>query len=92
MYERLEMQILTRISSGWTALKFIRVILGVLILGSSINEGQVGGILLGALFTGIALFTDGVCCAGGACYRPAVKKNETNHLNNIEYEELGSRQ
>ena len=91
MYERFEMQLLSRIRSGWTALKFIRLILGLLILVSSVAEGHTGGIVLGSLFTLIALFTDGVCCAGGTCYNPANKKFSSNNLNDIDYEELDSR-
>ncbi len=90
MYQRLNMQLLTRISSGWTTLKFIRVILGVLILYSSIAEGHAGGIVLGVLFTGIALFTDGVCCAAGNCYIPVNKTTQTKS-DEIEYEELGAK-
>jgi len=84
------MQLLSRISSGWTALKFIRVILGVLILYSSVREGHTGGIVLGLLFTLIALFTDGVCCAAGNCYAPANQKNNQSINEEVEYKELGS--
>ena len=91
MYERLEMQLFTRIRSGWTTLKFIRLILGLLILVSSVAEGHLGGIVLGGLFTLIALFTDGVCCAGGSCYNPASQNNSPKNINDIEYEELDTR-
>ena len=84
------MQLITRLRSGWTSLKFIRVILGVLILFSAISEGHIGGMLLGVLFTGIALFTDGVCCAGGACYTP-VNKSTITKTEEIDYEELDSK-
>lgn len=79
-----------RLKSGWTALKFVRVGLGGLILYSAIGSGQLSGIILGGLFTVFALFTDGVCCAGGACYTP-VNKNDTSTLSNTDYEELGSK-
>lgn len=71
-------------------LKWIRVVLGVLILSSSISEGQVSGIFLGLFFTLFALFTDGVCCGGGTCYTPPAGKSETalKTIENIEYEEL----
>lgn len=84
------MQLIARLRSGWTSLKFIRVILGVLILFSAISEGHIGGMLLGVLFTGFALFTDGVCCAGGACYTPANKSTITK-TEEIDYEELDSK-
>ncbi len=84
------MQLIARLRSGWTSLKLIRVILGVLILYSSISEGHIGGMLLGVLFTGIALFTDGVCCAAGNCYTPVNKTTQTK-TDEIEYEELGAK-
>ncbi len=85
-----KMNLLHRLSSGWTALKFVRVGFGSLILYSSLESGQVAGIVLGSLFTAISLFTDGVCCAGGACYTPS-KKNNSSTSSTIEYEELGTK-
>ena len=84
------MHLIERLKSGWTALKFIRVTLGILILSSSVSSGEVSGIILGIIFTLFSLFTDGVCCAGGSCYTP-VKKNNSATPENIEYEELGSK-
>ncbi|MBK6937632.1 MAG: hypothetical protein IPH18_12680 [Chitinophagaceae bacterium] len=85
------MSVLERLKSGWTALKFVRVILGILVLQSGIAEGQTFGIVLGVFFTAFGLLTDGVCCAGGACYAPPSKKDTTPVTENIEYEELGSK-
>lgn len=72
-------------------LKWIRVVLGVLILSSAIAEHQVSGIFLGLFFTLFALFTDGVCCSGGTCYAPPAGNRETElkTIENIDYEELG---
>ena len=84
------MNLIYRLKSGWTALKFVRVGLGSLILYSSIESGQVAGIIIGGLFTIISLFTDGVCCAAGSC-TTAVKKNNSSSPSTIEYEELGSK-
>ena len=86
----IKMNLIERLKSGWTALKFIRVTLGILILSSSVSSGEVSGIILGTIFTLFSLFTDGVCCAGGSCYTP-VKKNNSATPENIEYEELGSK-
>lgn len=85
-----KMNLIERLKSGWTVLKFIRVTLGILILSSSVSSGEVSGIILGIIFTLFSLFTDGVCCAGGSCYTP-VKKNNSATPENIEYEELGSK-
>ncbi len=85
-----KMNLIERLKSGWTVLKFIRVTLSILILSSSVSSGEVSGIILGTIFTLFSLFTDGVCCAGGSCYTP-VKKNNSATPENIEYEELGSK-
>ena len=85
------MSVLERLKSGWTALKFVRVILGILVLQSGIAEGQVFGIVLGVFFTTFGLLTDGVCCAGSACYAPPAKNDTAPVTENIEYEELGSK-
>ena len=82
------MKLIHRLKSGWTALKFVRVGLGGLILYSSIESGQLAGILLGGLYTIISLFTEGVCFAGGSCYTPSIKKNNSPTYEKIEYEEL----
>lgn len=77
-----------RLKSGWNALKVVRVLLGILVLYSSMAENNTTGIILGALFTIFSLFTDGVCCVGGNCQAP-VKKDTNSLPENIEYEELG---
>lgn len=84
------MTLIERLKSGWTALKFIRVGLGSLILYSSIESGQTSGIFLGVFFTIFSLLTDGVCCTGGTCYS-TIKKNNSSTTENIDYEELGAK-
>lgn len=84
------MILVEKLKNGWTVLKFIRVALGGLILYSSVETGQVSGMILGGLFTIFSLFTDGVCCAGGGCYTPVNKTNPSTN-ENIDYEELGSK-
>ncbi len=84
------MNLIYRLKNGWTALKFVRVGLGSLILYSSIESGQVSGIIIGGLFTIISLFTDGVCCTAGSC-NTAVKNNNSSSPSTIDYEELGSK-
>lgn len=77
------MNLIYRMKSGWTLLKFIRVGLGSLILYSSIESGQLAGILLGGLFILLSLFTDGVCCAGGSC-PTTIRKNNSSPVENNE--------
>lgn len=81
------MYLLERIKSGWTMLKFIKVGLGSLILYSSIQSGNAGGIVLGGLFTLVSLLTDGVCGFVGTCYTPVNRNKSSNET--IDYEELG---
>lgn len=81
------MSIIERLKSGWTTLKFVRVGLGSLILYSSIESGQVPGIIVGGILTLFSLLKDGGCCAG-SCYTP-VSKADLSKTGDIEYEELG---
>ena len=84
------MYLINKLKSGWTTLKFIRVGLAVLILSSSMVEGHLPGIVLGGLFTGISLITEGVCCFGGSC--TAINYNQKNtEQTEIEYEELDTK-
>ncbi|HQX95888.1 MAG: hypothetical protein IPH34_06300 [Chitinophagaceae bacterium] len=84
------MNLLYKLRTGWTTLKFVRVGLGSLILYSSIESGEVAGIIVGSLFTIFALFTDGVCCAGNICYT-TTQKNNSSKNETIEYEELDTK-
>jgi hypothetical protein len=84
------MYLLSKLKSGWTTLKFIRVGLGGLILYSSIESGQVIGMIVGAFFTTISLLTDGICCTGASCY-PVVSKKDSSPTEMIDYEELGTK-
>ena len=86
----MKMMLIKRLKSGWTLLKWIRVGLGGLILLSSAGSGHIAGMVAGGLFTLFALFTDGVCCAGGGCYTP-VSRNISSSTENIDYEELGTK-
>lgn len=84
------MNLINRIKTGWTFLKFIRVGLGSLILYSSVQEGQAAGMILGAVFTLFALFSDGSCCMAGNCY--ISQKNDSLQTDKEpEYEELASK-
>ena len=82
------MTLLQRLKSGWTTLKFIRVGLGGLILYSSIQSGDVAGMILGGLFTLVSLITDGICGCAGTCYTTGKSYNKSSE-ENIDYEELG---
>lgn len=83
------MNLLVRLRSGWNALKLLRVVLGSLILSSAILSRDGSGIAIGLLFTLLSLFTDGVCCAGGAC--STAMPGQKNKNEEIEYEELDTK-
>lgn len=84
------MVLLERLRSGWTGLKVLRVILGGLILYSSLTEGHVAGIVLGGLFILISLFTNGVCCGTAGCSLP-VKNDRSHSPEKTTYEELADK-
>ena len=67
------MQVFEGLRTGWTSLKWLRVILGTLVLASSVGSGDTAGILLGILFTAFSLFTPGYCCGMGSCPVPPAK-------------------
>ena len=84
------MYLIDKLMSGWSLLKFIRVGLSSLILYSSIESGQLAGILIGSLFTVISLLTEGVCFAEDSCYT-FPNKNNSPANETIEYEELDNK-
>lgn len=84
------MHLLQRLKSGWTTLKYMRVGLGVLILYSSVTTVHIPGMIVGVLFAGVSLFTDGVCCFTSSCSATTYSKKSAD-LTNIEYEELDSK-
>lgn len=86
------MNILSRIRSGWTALKFLQVGLGSLILYTSIENRELPGIVFGALFTLIAISGNGMCCMAGSCATGISNKQEEQDISNTSYEELGDKQ
>lgn len=75
------------IFKNWTGLRFIRLVLGIII----IVQGAVGKnapfVIAGILFTTMALFNAG-CCAGGQCASGNSNTNKTANTNKIEYEEV----
>ncbi len=52
-----------RIKTGWSFPKIIRVGLGLFVLGASLAENDLTGIVIGLLFTFFAISSN-ACCAG----------------------------
>lgn len=71
---------------NWSPLRFIRLVLGIIIIVQGAVAGNVLFALAGILFTGMALFNAG-CCAAGNCSVGKTTSN-TNNKNKIEYEEV----
>jgi hypothetical protein len=74
-----------RILSNWTLPRFLRVIIGIVIIGMAISRADIASGIIGAIFTGMGIFNIG-CCGSGACYAPV--KNSKNDSKDISYEEV----
>jgi hypothetical protein len=73
------------LTSNWNFFRIIRLILGLIILIQGIVVFDTISIIMGVVFTGLALFSAG--CAGGACYVPTNSSSKSK-LNDVEYEEV----
>ncbi|HQS05798.1 MAG TPA: hypothetical protein PLT16_09195 [Daejeonella sp.] len=70
------------IFSNWNIIRFLRLGIGLVILVQAVMAAD---ILLGLLFTGMAVF-NASCCGAGACAAPPAK-NDTESKE-ISYEEV----
>lgn len=73
------------IFTNWNFFRFLRFVLGIIIVIQAIMARDWVFGLAGLFFSGMALFNAG-CCGTGACYTPPVKN--TNNTKDITYEEL----
>jgi hypothetical protein len=83
------MNIISRLTTGWTLLKIVRVTLGVLILSSGLGNHDVFGVFIGILFTLFSLFNSGICCA--APYTNYTEKTKIPTIEDADYEEVVSK-
>ncbi len=85
---------LQRAVHNWNFFRVIRLILGIMIIVQSIQFREYWVLLVGVLFTAMAVFDMG--CAVGACAAPPhTRQNKQTDLaskesNNIIYEEVGN--
>jgi hypothetical protein len=63
---------LTTIFSNWNFMRWMRLGLGIAIIGQSIAAREFSMIIIGGLFAGMALLNIG-CCGAGACAAPLRK-------------------
>lgn len=72
---------------NWTLFRVIRTALGVFIVIQGIINRDTFSILLGSVFSGMALFNVG-CCADGNCAVPPTKVAKNSESIDITYEEI----
>ena len=73
------------IFSNWNFMRFIRLLLGIVIIVQSVivKDWAIG--LLGVLFTAMPVFNIG-CCGVNGCATPA--KKSTENIKDVTYEEV----
>lgn len=57
-----------RLLKNWTPIRVMYLLMGLAMVGYSINEQMWAGVLFGAYFASMGLFAFG--CAGGQCFTP----------------------
>jgi hypothetical protein len=73
--------------SNWTFIRFLRLVMGLVIIGQGmVSKDALFGIA-GFLFTVMALFNTG-CCGSGGCYTATTKTVSKKSAENIPYEEV----
>ena len=72
---------------NWNFFRILRATLGVFILTQGVVAGDTFSIIIGSVFSGLAVFNIGFCGAGG--YNTTTNKKPTkSSFENIEYEEV----
>lgn len=76
-----------RILHGWTPLRLMYVLMGGMVIYSSIAERQWMGIIFGGYFASMGVFAFG--CAAGNCGVPAYRGPKYKQdAETVEYEEI----
>ena len=70
--------------SNWSIIRFLRLVIGLVIIIQAVMAGDILFGLAGLLFTGMAVFNAG-CCGTRTCAAP-VKKDSSSK--DISYEEV----
>lgn len=71
-----------RLTTGWSFMRIIYLLMGVLILSQSIADRQWMLSFVGLYFIAMALFALG--CAGGTCYVPPVSTKKNSSITDFE--------
>lgn len=78
---------LERITTGWTFIRVLYLVMGIIVIGQAVSQQQWLGVLFGAYFASMGVFRFG--CAAGNCYNPTVQKsNNKIATEEITYEEI----
>ena len=83
---------LNKVLHNWNFFRIVRLVLGIMIMVQSIQFREYWFVLIGLVFTGMAIFDMG--CAGGSCAAPPMRQQKQTNAssaekNNITYEEVG---
>ncbi len=79
---------LQRILRNWNLMRFIRLLLGIMIIIQSINHKDYLFAFVGLLFAGMALANIGCCGTGGCSTNIYSNKKNTNSIKETTYEEV----
>jgi hypothetical protein len=78
---------LKRITTGWTFMRVLYLIMGIIVIGQALQQQQWLGVLFGGYFASMGLFSFG--CAAGNCFVTPSKQNTTKKITEeISYEEV----
>ncbi|MBS1625505.1 MAG: hypothetical protein JSS76_10185 [Bacteroidetes bacterium] len=83
---------LNRITTGWTFVRALYLVMGIIFLVQAIGERQWMMMAFGAYFGSMGLFNYG--CAAGACYTgmPSTQEQYADKTVDADYEEVHGRQ
>lgn len=70
----------------WNGMRIIRLVLGVIVIGQGVNNGEVLYYVLGGMLVLMALANAGCCGAGGCAVNPRSAKGKEEK--EIVYEEV----
>ncbi len=71
------MEILRRVSTGWTFARIIYLALGSILIMQSLIEREWWGVMIGGYFAGMGLFAFG--CASGNCFGGRCDNSQEQH-------------
>jgi hypothetical protein len=84
------MDIITRITTGWSIRRLLYLALGIYLIVQSIIDKQWFGVILGTYFASMGFFAFG--CAAGNCFGGSCDNNLTNNdAEEVKFEEINNK-